>query len=92
MNSWIDLHALWQILVVGLIAGAGLPALFAVGLRALSLGGGDRRPGTGRPGTSGAGPDRLLGGSPVGIAAAGLCFAVVLAGIGWGIYYIVAGS
>ena len=87
MNSWIDLHALWQILVVGLIAGAGLPALFAVGLRALSLGGGDRR-----PGTSGAGPDRLLGGSPVGIAAAGLCFAVVLAGIGWGIYYIVAGS
>ena len=36
MNSWIDLHALWQIVVVGLLAGAGLPALFAVGLVALS--------------------------------------------------------
>ncbi len=37
MNYWIDLHALWQIVVVGLLAGAGLPALFAVGLGALSL-------------------------------------------------------
>ena len=94
MNSWIDLHALWQILVVGLIAGAGLPALFAVGLRALSLGGGADSPGTGNgtgPGTD-RDADRLVGGSPLGIAAAGLCFAVVLAGIAWGIYYIVAGS
>ena len=90
MNSWIDLHALWQILVVGLIAGAGLPALFAVGLRALSLGGGAGSHGTG-PGTD-RDADRLVGGSPLGIAAAALCFAVVLTGIGWGIYYIVAGS
>ena len=29
MNDWINLTALWQIVVVGLIAGAGLPALFA---------------------------------------------------------------
>ena len=32
--SWINLSALWKIVVFGLIAGAGLPALFAVGLRA----------------------------------------------------------
>ena len=42
MNSWIDLTALWQIVVVGLIAGAGLPALFAIGMRMLSLPGGAR--------------------------------------------------
>ena len=32
--SWINLSALWKILVFGLVAGAGLPALFAVGIEA----------------------------------------------------------
>ncbi len=36
MNSWINLNALWKIIVVGLLTGAGLPALFAIGLRLLS--------------------------------------------------------
>ena len=36
--SWINLTALWKIVVFGLIAGAGLPALFAGGLYALSHG------------------------------------------------------
>ena len=36
--SWINLTALWKIIVFGLIAGAGLPALFAGGLYTLSLG------------------------------------------------------
>ena len=36
--SWINLSALWKIVVFGLIAGAGLPALFAGGLYALSQG------------------------------------------------------
>jgi len=88
MNDWINLHALWQIVVVGLLAGAGLPALFAVGLRALSL-----RP-NGAPAAAGAdaADDHVVGGSPVGIAAAGLCFAVVLAAVGYGIYIIVNGG
>jgi len=34
--SWINLSALWKIVVFGLLAGAGLPALFAIGLRALA--------------------------------------------------------
>ena len=38
MNSWINLSALWRIIVVGLLAGAGLPAIFAVGLKALATG------------------------------------------------------
>ena len=84
MNSWVDLHALWQIVVIGIIAGAGLPALFAVGLRALNMGA------TVSTGTGDE--DQIVGGSPVGIAAAAVCFAIVLAGVGWGIYFIVAGS
>ena len=39
---WINFKALWEILVFGLVAGAGLPALFAIGLRTLSLPGGAR--------------------------------------------------
>jgi hypothetical protein len=86
MNSWINLTALWKIIVIGLLAGAGLPALFAVGLRALNT-----RPqaagtagGDGTAGTAGAGP--------LGIVIAVICFAVVLAAIGWGIYSIVNNS
>jgi Mn2+/Fe2+ NRAMP family transporter len=84
VNSWIDLHALWQIVVIGMLAGAGLPALFAVGLRALSLPGSHPQ--------AAADSDEIVGGNPAGIAAAGLCFAVVLAAVGWGIYIIVAGT
>ena len=79
--SWINLTALWQIIVVGLLAGAGLPALFALGLLALSMKDGRAR-------TAGADSDQVAGGSPAGIAVAAFCFLVVLAAIGWGIYAI----
>lgn len=81
MNSWINLTALWKIVVVGLLAGAGLPALFAVGLRALSSA---RTAGSEQ--TQGGQSSRI---NPVGVTAAAVCFAVVLAAIGWGIYSIV---
>jgi hypothetical protein len=78
VNSWINLDALWKILVVGMLAGAGLPALFAVGLRVLNP-----------PARAGrAVTDRPMGG-PFGYALAAFCFAVVLAAIGWGISVIV---
>jgi hypothetical protein len=89
VNSWINLTALWQIVVVGLLAGAGLPALFAVGLRALSL------PGRGAQSAGAenvADSEHVVGGNPAGIVAAVLCFLVVLAAVGWGIYFIVAGG
>ncbi|WP_375503139.1 hypothetical protein [uncultured Jatrophihabitans sp.] len=82
MNSWIDLHALWKIVVVGLICGAGLPAVFAFGLKALDLGQHD--------GDSGGTATATR--NPVGIALAAVCFAVVLVAIGWGIYLIVDGT
>jgi hypothetical protein len=105
VSSWIDLHALWQIVVVGLLAGAGLPAVFAVGLRALSLPGthalaadvnseriNSERTNSERASSEDTSSERIVGGSPVGIAAAVLCFAIVLAAVGWGIYFIVAGT
>jgi hypothetical protein len=80
MNSWINLQAIWEIIVVGLLAGAGLPAIFALGLRALG------RPGKGHVTAS---DEELVGGNPAGIAIATVCIAIVLAAIGYGIYIIV---
>jgi hypothetical protein len=81
---WIDGSALWKIVVLALIAGAGLPALFAVGLRALAIRGGSQA----QAQTETADSDQIVGGSPVGMVVAGLCFLVVLAAIGWGIWQI----
>ncbi|HEY1623623.1 MAG TPA: hypothetical protein VGG16_07460 [Streptosporangiaceae bacterium] len=82
MDKWINLTALWQILVVGLLAGAGLPALVALGLVALGL------RALAAPDASGA----AVGYSPARVAVAALCFAIVLAAIGYGIYLIVIGG
>jgi hypothetical protein len=78
--SWINLTAVWKIVVFGLIAGAGLPALFALGLLSLSRGP--------RARAAGADSDVVVGGNPVGIIVAGLCFLIVLAAIGWCIYEV----
>ncbi|HEX5406212.1 MAG TPA: hypothetical protein VFX16_28375 [Pseudonocardiaceae bacterium] len=86
--DWINLTALWQIIVYGLVAGAGLPALFAVGLKALSLGSRTRQPAVAGSGDS----EPMVGGNPVGMALASVCFLIVLAAIAGGIYFIVAGS
>lgn len=88
MNSWINLSAVGVILGLGLVFGAGLPALFAIGLRALSP---SAARGTPPSKLASAGPRRAVAGS-TRIAAAVVCFAVVLAAIGWGIYLIVAQS
>lgn len=83
MHDWIDLTALWQIVVVGLLVGAGLPAVFALGLRALAFFGRAR---------AGGESGEVVTASPTGLVLGGLCFLVVLAGIGGGIYFIVAGG
>lgn len=84
MHDWIDLHALAKIVAGGLICGAGLPAVFALGLRTLYLG---------APGI-GAAEDRsharVAVANPAGIAGAVVCFALVLAATAWGIYWIVS--
>ena len=80
MSEWIDGTAVWEIIVFGLLAGAGLPAVFAIGIRALSM------PARGR---TTSGDDQLVGGNPAGMAVAALCFLIVLAAIGYGIFIIV---
>ena len=40
MSSWINFSAVLKILVYGLVIGAGLPALFAVGVRLNAVGAG----------------------------------------------------
>jgi len=86
--SWINLTALWKIVVFGLIAGAGLPALFAGGLYALSQGPRTHRVATAGGDDAGGDSDVLIGGSVVGMVMAAICFLIVLAAIGWGIYEV----
>ena len=76
---WEDL---WKILLASLVLGAGLPALFAVGVRSLAYG------------TGGDAEEHATGVSPAphpaGRAVAYLCFAVVLLIVALGITMIVA--
>jgi hypothetical protein len=83
--SWVNLSALWKILVFGLLAGAGLPALFAAGLYSLSLG-----PRRAKLAGADGGPDSetLVGGSVVGMVIAAICLLIILSAIGWGVYEI----
>jgi hypothetical protein len=84
-NSWIDMNALWKIIVLGLICGAGLPAIFAIGLRLLSL------PAGGASAVRASEDDeQVYFGNVGGAIGAGVCFAVVLAAVGLGIYWIVS--
>jgi hypothetical protein len=61
--------------------GAGLPALFAIGLRALVM------PGS-RVQTAGADSDHVYGGNVLGLIIASICFLIILAALGWGIYEV----
>ena len=78
-NLGFALDGAWRVLAAGLVLGAGLPAIFALGIRSLAWGyGGDAE-------VSHAAPN------PVGKIVAYVCFAVVVVGVGLGIL-IVLGS
>ncbi|RYB95326.1 hypothetical protein EUA93_13850 [Nocardioides oleivorans] len=78
-NLGYALDGAWQVLLAGLILGAGLPAVFALGIRSATWG-------------TGGTAAEVDGGSPhpLGRVLAALCFAVVLAGVALGITFIVA--
>jgi hypothetical protein len=79
----LEFQAIWRILLLGLLLGAGLPAIFALGIRSLALGaGGDAE--VHAAGTAGS------TGHPVGRVLAAICFLVVILAIVLGITYIVA--
>lgn len=80
-NVGFALEGGWQVLAVGLLLGAGLPAVFAVGIRAMAYGAGGS-----------AEVDSTAAPHPAGRVIGGLCFAVVVIGVVLGITYIVAGG
>ncbi|MGW0231976.1 hypothetical protein ACWDWO_27020 [Actinopolymorpha singaporensis] len=78
----LALDGAWKVLLAGLVLGAGLPVVFAFGIRALAHG----HNAEGRPHDAGVLPVPRSLGRPVAV----VCFAIVLAAVGLGITYIVA--
>jgi hypothetical protein len=82
--AWGDLGL---VLIVGLAAGAGLVAIFALGVAALagpavSAGSAGSAGSTARPG----GDEPTVGPSPVGRIIGYACFTIVAAAVAYGIY------
>lgn len=77
---WHALQGAGQVLMVGLLLGAGLPAVFALGIRALAWAEG------GKAEVSQARP------RPIGKVLALVCFALVGAGVLFGLAVIVSGG
>ena len=66
----------WKVLLYSLVLGAGLPVVYAVGVRSLAIGSG---------GSTAESPR-----SPLGTTLAVICFVTVLAGVAVGLTYIIA--
>lgn len=77
-NLTLALDGAWKVLVTSLILGAGLPMIFAFGVRSLALGAG------------GSAEVDHARGKPIGNVLAAICFLVVLAGVALGITIVVA--
>ncbi|MFI9486923.1 hypothetical protein ACIG47_11075 [Promicromonospora sp. NPDC052451] len=97
MNEFIEWGALGQVLVAGVLVGAGIPALFALGLRLLAgtgpvpeaarADGGEPAPHTGA-----AVPASTPRPGPVRLAGAVLCLAIVVAAVVTGLVFVVTGG
>lgn len=74
-------ESLWQVILVGLLLGAGLPALFACGLRLLDVGSSTTVDESGTATTSR---------NPFAVAGAAACFAVVVLAIVTGILFLMS--
>ncbi|GAB1641250.1 hypothetical protein [Krasilnikovia sp. MM14-A1259] len=82
-NLGFALNGAWRVLLASLLLGAGLPTLFALGVRSLAWGsGGDAE--VHETGVTGPTP------RPLGTVVGWACFGVVLLGVGLGITFIVA--
>jgi len=82
-NLGFALEGAWKVLLASVILGAGLPALFALGIRSLAYGAG----GEAEVHESGvSGPTA----HPIGTVVGYLLFAIVVLGVVLGITFIVA--
>ena len=77
MTQYVEWGALLNIVVVGLLVGAGLPALFALGVRALA-----------GPGSADAEGKRPL----IRTVAAIACFGVIIAAVLGALVFLAAGG
>jgi hypothetical protein len=82
-NLDFALQGAWKVLLAGLVLGAGLPLLFALGIRSMAYGAG----GAAEAHESGAAGPRAR---PLGTAVGYLLFLVVVLGVLLGITFIVA--
>lgn len=77
-NVTLALDGAWKVLLASLVLGAGLPVVFAFGVRSMALGmGGNAEVDHAEP-------------KPIGKVLAVMCFLVVLAGVALGITIVVA--
>ena len=84
-NLGFALDGAWRVLLAGILLGAGLPTLFALGVRSLAYGaGGDAE--VHESGVTGPTPH------PIGTVVGYALFAVVALGVLMGIAFIVAGG
>ena len=86
-NLGFALDGAWRVLLAGLALGAGLPILFALGIRSLAWGAGDA---TVREGDARVSESEAR--RPLGTALGYLLFAIVVLGVLLGLAFIVAGG
>jgi hypothetical protein len=78
-------EALWQVLLVGLVLGVGLPALFALGVVSLNR---NRQ----LVSVGAAGGEEITKPSAAGLTGAVICFAICVLAVVFGIIVIVYGK
>lgn len=73
-NLKLAVSGAWKVLAAGLLLGAGIPAMFSLGIRSLAIGG----------------VKEGQGARPIGKVLATMCFGVVVLAIALGMTFIVA--
>ncbi|MFV2144044.1 MULTISPECIES: hypothetical protein [Isoptericola] len=94
MNGLVEWSALGQVVVAGLVLGAGIPALFALGLR-LVAGTSQEDPDAAqrrRTSTDTKGPVVIARPSPARLVGALLCFGTVVGAVAAGLVFLAAGG
>jgi hypothetical protein len=98
MSDFIEWGALGQVLVAGVLVGAGIPALFALGLRLLAGPARDREEAAARAAAArrtsqdDAVAVAIPRPGPARLAGAVLCLALVVAAVATGLFVVVSGG
>lgn len=91
MNGLIEWSALGQVVVAGVVIGAGIPALFALGLRLVAGTSAAPEGGTQKAQDT-KGPVVITRPSPARLVGALLCFGTVVGAVAAGLVFLAAGG